>query len=117
MVTHDEQFRALKIGEGRISGYLSIASCASCSPGLLQLPDGPLTVTPGSVGCPAHDDSDTDHHVSEAGSPQARYAALSVEFERIDVELIAPAYPWESAAMRAERNGRADWAFAPRTVS
>ncbi len=25
MVTHDEQFRALKIGEGRISGYLSIA--------------------------------------------------------------------------------------------
>jgi predicted phosphodiesterase len=95
--------------------HCRIALCGhSHLPGLMELAGGPLIVNPGSVGCPAYDDPDVDPHVSEAGSPHARYAILSLEHERIDVELIALTYPWESAATRAEQNGRPDWAFALR---
>ena len=43
---------------------------------LIQLPDGPLILNPGSVGCPSYDDPGADPHVSESGSPYARYAVL-----------------------------------------
>jgi predicted phosphodiesterase len=36
---------------------------------LIQLPDGPVILNPGSVGCPSYDDPGNDPHVSEAGSP------------------------------------------------
>lgn len=84
---------------------------------LVQLPDGPLILNPGSVGCPAYVDSSGRPHVSEAGSPHARYAILQPDGSpgRGTVEFRAIAYDWPMAARRAEANGRPDWAFALRT--
>lgn len=85
-------------------------------PHLLQLQDGPLVLNPGSVGCPAYDDPGADEpHVSEAGSPHARYATMTITDRVADVDLIAVDYPWETAARRAEDNGRPEWAYGLRT--
>jgi hypothetical protein len=54
--------------------------------------------------------------VSESGSPHVRYALLDVEDGREpDVMFLALAYDHESAARRAEINGRPEWAHALRT--
>ncbi len=84
---------------------------------LVRLPHGPLILNPGSVGCPAYDDTDEPPHVSEAGSPLARYAIVDDvnDLRAARIELIALPYDNDSAARRAERNGRPDWAFALRT--
>jgi diadenosine tetraphosphatase ApaH/serine/threonine PP2A family protein phosphatase len=85
-------------------------------PHLIQLPGGPLIVNPGSVGAPAYDDlGAAEPHVSESGSPHARYAVLTVEDEKVSVEMVALEYPWERAAQQAEKNGRPEWAHALRT--
>jgi predicted phosphodiesterase len=85
-------------------------------PHLIQLPDGPLILNPGSVGLPAYDDLGADEpHVSESGSPHARYAVLTIDDDQVSVEMIALNYPWEIAAEQAERNGRHEWAHALRT--
>jgi hypothetical protein len=81
---------------------------------LIELSHGPLTLNPGSVGCPSYDDPGTDPHVSEAGSPHARYAVLTIG-EQVPAELIAVAYDWRAAAARAEANGRSEWAYGLRT--
>jgi predicted phosphodiesterase len=81
-------------------------------PHLIQLPDGPLIINPGSVGCPA---GAGGRYVAEAGSPHARYAILTIDDARAAVEMIAVTYPWEAAARRAEANGQAEWAHALRT--
>ncbi len=87
----------------------------SHNPHVLQLPDGPLLVNPGSVGAPAYDDPTGDAHVSEAGAPHARYAVLDLGGARPGVEMIALDYAWETAAREAEKNGRPEWAHALRT--
>ncbi len=87
----------------------------SHNPQLLQLPGGPLILNPGSVGCPAYEDPDGDAHVSEAGSPHARYAVLSLDGDSASVEMIALAYDWNEAAARAEQSGRPGWAQGLRT--
>lgn len=85
-------------------------------PTLRHLPDGRLVLNPGSVGLPAYDDPDEPAHVSESGSPLARYAILRLEDGRVTgVDQIALAYDHEAAASRAEANGRPDWAHALRT--
>ena len=81
-------------------------------PHLIRLPDGPLIVNPGSVGCPAGSGGD---YVSEAGSPHARYAILTIRDAQVEADLIAVTYPWEKAARRAEANGKPDWAYGLRT--
>jgi predicted phosphodiesterase len=82
---------------------------------LIQLPSGPLILNPGSVGCPSYDDPGNDPHVSEAGSPHARYAVLDIDDQRISAEMIAIAYDWKAAAARAEQNDRPEWAYGLRT--
>jgi predicted phosphodiesterase len=82
---------------------------------LIQLPDGPLILNPGSVGCPSYDDSGNGPHVSEAGSPHARYAILYVDEQHVSGELISIGYDWKAATARAEKNDRADWAYGLRT--
>jgi predicted phosphodiesterase len=85
-------------------------------PGLLALEDGRIVLNPGSVGCPAYADTTPPPHVSETGSPFARYAVLEVEDGRlIGCEMVALAYDHAAAAARAEALGRADWAHALRT--
>jgi predicted phosphodiesterase len=82
---------------------------------LIQLPDGPFILNPGCVGCPSYDDPDNDPHVSETGSPYARYGILNVDEQHASGELIAIGYDWKAAAARAEKNDRAEWAYGLRT--
>lgn len=80
----------------------------------MALPGGPLVVNPGSVGQPAYSDPTPPHpHVSEAGSPHARYAVVTIAAGKVaSVGLKAVAYDWRAAAARADSLGRADWAHA-----
>ncbi|MEO3471322.1 metallophosphoesterase family protein [Roseomonas sp. CAU 1739] len=85
--------------------------------GLLRLPDGRVVLNPGSVGCPAYvDPTPPSPHVSEAGSPLARYAIAEIEGGRLlGCEMIALGYDHEGAATQAEAAGRPGWAHALRT--
>jgi len=82
---------------------------------LIQIPDGPLILNPGSVGCPSYDDPGNDPHVSEAGSPHARYAVLTIDERQVSADMIAVTYDWKAAATRAEKNDRPEWAYGLRT--
>jgi len=79
---------------------------------VLRLPDGRWILNPGSVGGPAYDDPTPPAHVSESGSPSARYAMLELEDDRVAAELIAIPYDHDRAVRRATENGRPDWAYA-----
>ncbi|RUU09429.1 metallophosphoesterase, partial [Mesorhizobium sp. M6A.T.Ca.TU.002.02.2.1] len=84
---------------------------------LVRIPDGPVVFNPGSIGCPAYDDSTPPAHVSEQGSPHARYGIVELgERGRPDrFEAIAVDYDHEAAARQAEQAGRPEWAHALRT--
>ena len=85
----------------------------SHQPRVAHGPGGLLIVNPGSVGCPAYaDPTPPSPHVSEAGSPHARYALLAREAGRWRVDLIAIAYDWDRASACAAGNGRPEWARA-----
>jgi len=84
-------------------------------PRMLQLADGRLVVNPGSVGLQAYDDDHPQPHLIETGAPQARYALIERGAQGWSVALRAVAYDWESAARRADDEGRPDWAHALRT--
>jgi predicted phosphodiesterase len=84
----------------------------SHQPRLVRLPNGPTILNPGSVGCPAYQDPTDDPHVSEVGSPHARYAVLHQSADAISAALIAVDYDHRAAAARAEAYGRSDWAHA-----
>jgi predicted phosphodiesterase len=82
---------------------------------LIQLPDGPAVLNPGSVGCPSYDDPGENPHVSESGSPHARYSVLDIDGTQISADLITIPYDWKAASEQAERNGRPEWAYGLRT--
>ena len=84
-------------------------------PRVVRLADGRLVVNPGSVGLQAYDDDHPHPHAVENHSPHARYALLAREPAGWQVELRAVPYDHESAAHRAEANGRPDWADALRS--
>jgi predicted phosphodiesterase len=85
-------------------------------PDLVRLPNGTTVVNPGSVGCPAYQDPTGQAHVSESGTPHARYALLDVEDGKDPIVMfLALVFDHESAAKRAEINGRPEWAHALRT--
>ena len=71
-----------------------------------------LIVNPGSVGCPAYNDPTAPAHVSETGTPHARYAMLDDSSRSWSVELIVITYDWARAAERARVNNRPEWAMA-----
>lgn len=81
-------------------------------PDIVRLPGGPLILNPGSVGCPAYEDTT---YVSESGSPDARYAIVETRGDgSFAIELFAVPYDSEAAARRAEANGRPEWAHGLR---
>jgi putative phosphoesterase len=81
-------------------------------PDIVRLPGGPLILNPGSVGCPAYEDTT---YVSESGSPDARYAIVETRDDgSFVIELFAVPYDSETAARRAEANGRPEWAHGLR---
>ena len=79
---------------------------------VVRLDSGCLVVNPGSVGAPGYVDPTPPAHVSEAGSPHARYALVTRAQGAWSVDLITVAYAWDHAARRAAENGRAEWARA-----
>jgi predicted phosphodiesterase len=83
---------------------------------LIRIPDGPVIFNPGSIGCPAYDDATPLAHVSEQGSPHARYGIVTLgEPGRPDrFEAIAVDYDHEAAARQAQQAGRPEWAYALR---
>jgi diadenosine tetraphosphatase ApaH/serine/threonine PP2A family protein phosphatase len=100
-------------GEARSDKPVELALCGhSHQPRLMRLLDGRTVINPGSVGCPAYQDPTDDPHVSEAGSPHARYAVVNMSRDAISADLIAVAYDHRAAAARAEALGRPDWAHA-----
>lgn len=76
---------------------------------------GVTIVNPGSVGWQAYPDAGPPPHVSETGSPHARYAVVTTGRDGIRTELIAVEYDWEAAARTALAHGRPGWAHALRT--
>ncbi|ODT43655.1 MAG: metallophosphoesterase [Methylobacterium sp. SCN 67-24] len=86
-------------------------------PDLIRLTDGRILFNPGSVGDPAYRDDSAPAHVSEQGSPLARYGIVEVDGAGTltSVEFRAVAYDHEAAAHRAEESGRPEWAYALRT--
>jgi diadenosine tetraphosphatase ApaH/serine/threonine PP2A family protein phosphatase len=97
---------------GRLSAGLLLCG-HSHQPRMAQGPGGLLIVNPGSVGCPAYaDPTPPSPHVSETGSPHARYALLTREASQWHVDLIAIAYDCDRAAACAAANGRLEWARA-----
>ncbi|MER9019479.1 metallophosphoesterase family protein [Mesorhizobium sp. M0898] len=80
---------------------------------LVRIPGGPVIFNPGSIGCPAYHDDTPPAHVSEQGSPHARYGIVDLHPDRF--EAIAVDYDHEAAAYQAEQAGRPEWAHALRT--
>lgn len=86
-------------------------------PDMIRLPNGTYLINPGSVGAPGYDDPTGRKHVSEAGTPHARYALIDLNGSESmpDITFRAVAYDAEQAAKRAEENNRPEWAYALRT--
>jgi predicted phosphodiesterase len=128
---HDERYLLDEIVDGRIVrasqekiarrlGPVSadiVLVGHSHRPDMIRLPNGTYLINPGSVGDPGYDDSTGRPHVSEAGTPHARYAIvdLSASESMPDVTFRAVSYDFERAARRAEENNRPEWAHALRT--
>jgi diadenosine tetraphosphatase ApaH/serine/threonine PP2A family protein phosphatase len=79
-------------------------------PRLVQLPNGPLILNPGSVGLPAYDDDNPVPHFMETYSPHAQYAILEKRPTGWDVSFHRVAYDHGAAAAAARRLNREDWA-------
>ncbi|WP_439573134.1 metallophosphoesterase family protein [Phreatobacter sp.] len=98
------------------SGDAGLILCAHThQPGLVTLPGSATVVlNPGSVGLPAYSDpTPPSPHVSEAGSPHARYALVTIAGGAVaGIDLRAIPYDWSRAAARATELGRPDWALA-----
>jgi predicted phosphodiesterase len=117
-----EQGRLVRAPVARIARRLGdvaarLVLCGhSHRPDLIGLRDGRLVLNPGSIGYPAYDDEEGAPHVSEQGTPHARYAVVDDDGSAWpSVTFRAVAYDHERAARQAEANGRADWAFGLRT--
>jgi predicted phosphodiesterase len=129
--THDETYLIEEIQDARLVrggvdgiarrlgqvGSVQVVLCGhSHRPDLVQLPSGVLVLNPGSVGCPAYNAPSDPAHVSEVGSPHARYAVLDLEDgQQPRAAFFAVPYASEDAARQAEASGRPGWANALRT--
>jgi len=81
-------------------------------PRVVQGPGDMLIVNPGSVGCPAYVDPTPPAHVSQSGTPHARYALITQRAHAWTVALLTVEYDWMKASRRAADNGRTEWAQA-----
>jgi predicted phosphodiesterase len=102
---------AARLGETRPALLL----CGHTHVPVDRLVRGTRIANPGSVGLQAYDDGHPFAHVVENGSPAARYALVEDTPQGWRVTLRAVDYDFETAARRAEANGRGDWADALRS--
>jgi putative phosphoesterase len=75
-------------------------------PRYISLPSGVIIINPGSVGLPAYIDPHPEMHIVETGSPDARYAILTLTERGPTAEFIAVPYDCELSAARARENGQ-----------
>lgn len=87
----------------------------SRQPRIVHLPDGVAVVNPGSVGLPDYADDGAHPHVSETGSPLARYALLELSATQPRIPFDAVEYDHTRAAHQATAKDRPDRALALRT--
>lgn len=100
---------------GVVKTGVEIVLCGhSHNQGFRQIPNGPLVLNPGSVGCPVMADRPTARTL-EYRSPHARYSILTRNNGRWGAEMVALEYDWRSASQKALANGRSDWAQAMAT--
>ncbi len=71
-----------------------------------------LIINPGSVGLPAYDTDQPEPHMMESGSVHARYGVLTFDDGDWRIELVAIEYDYRSAAQKAQKEHRLDWASA-----
>lgn len=84
-------------------------------PRAVHLPDGRMIVNPGSVGCPAYDDTEPVYHHMQTGTPNASYAILERPRGAWNVTFRSVPYDAEAAADCALDNARPDWARSLKT--
>ena len=90
-----------------------ILSAHTHMPRIVRLPDGPLLVNPGSVGCPAYLDTRTDPpFIAETGAPDAQYAVLEQEAGRWRASQHLVPYDPSEMIDRARALGAESWADA-----
>ena len=86
------------------------------TPALVRLPDGPTIVNPGSVGCPAFEDTRLDPpFIQQVGAPDARYAIVEKTDGLWRADLLAVPYDPSEMASLARAKGEANWARALET--
>ena len=94
--------------ETKLDGYTQrIFLCGHTHiPRYVSLPSGVIIINPGSVGLQAYIDPHPETHIVEVGSPDARYAILTITDHAPVVEFIAVPYDYELSASRARENGQ-----------
>jgi putative phosphoesterase len=94
--------------ENRLKGYAQrVFLCGHTHiPRDIRLISGQVIVNPGSVGLPAYFDPHPEPHIVETGSPDARYAILTINGEETQVEFISVPYDCDKAAEQARKNGQ-----------
>lgn len=75
---------------------------------VIWLGNGKIILNPGSVGLPAYLGTGEHRFAMESNTPHAKYAIVSVDAERINIEQVLCAYDWNAASQAALTNGNAD---------
>lgn len=108
--------RAASLAEVRAEAEGVDASLILCAhshiPRCVRLPDARVIVNPGSVGCPAYDDSAPVYHRMQTGTPNASYALVEKCGGEWNVTFRSIPYATEFACACALKNERPDWARA-----
>lgn len=81
-------------------------------PGHTRLIDNLCVLNPGSVGCPAYDDTHPTYHVVQTGTPNASYAIVEQRGSDWDISFRSVPYRHQEASALAYSRGRRDWARA-----
>lgn len=89
-------------------GHSHLARC-------INLSSGQVAISPGSVGLQAVKKHLPNEHIIENNTPDASYVLLNIHDSQYNVELKKVPYEYEKAALKAEKNGRDDWAYSLRT--
>ena len=86
----------------------------SHTPRCLNLSSGQVVINPGSVGLQGFKDDKPYPHKIENLTTDASYVILNINNDEYNLELVKVSYDYEKAALKAEENGREDWAYALR---